>query len=306
MKRQEEVRFMADGTNVEYTISGAGTKLLLIHGSQRTKDEFASLTNILEKHFTVYAVDRRGWGNSGTKGRGYSMDIECADAIEFMEEHGIDSVFGDEYGGIIALHVALRCPVKKIVLFEPHLTSLRNLNWISKMERQVARDLYFDAMVTFVKGTNMKTKFVPGFFLKFMFKHSSFSIDRDKQAINKIIGYDDPEQDARNKKDIESAEWKQKKRMLEQVPAELTAAQKSEAELSGLSETDAQALIICERDSEPYVYDSAANLFALIPNSTKIVVDMSGDENRQPLIPEPPKFDEAVIRFLSDGGDGVV
>jgi pimeloyl-ACP methyl ester carboxylesterase len=301
MKKTEEVCFMPDGANIEYTVSGSGLKALLIHGSQRSSSELDALVEILSKRHAVYCIDRRGWGNSAAKGQDYSMEKECSDIIRLMADNGIEHIIAQEYGCAIALHVALKHPYKMAVLFEPYLTSLRKLSWLPRLTRQVERGDYFGAMATFVKGDNHKAKFVPGFLMKALFKHSSFSIDRDKQIINKIVEYDDPEMGARAKKDIESAEWKERKKTLRLMPEEIRAAKESEQELVKLHSIETKALIICERDSEPYVYDSAAQLAALIPNSRKIVVDMGDDKERPPLDPPPADFGKAVAEFFAGG-----
>lgn len=302
INKAEEVCFMSDGTNIEYTVSGSGLKVLLIHGSKRSSSKLNSFVEILSKHYAVYCIDRRGWGNSGAKGQDYSMEKECSDAITLMIENSIENIFAEEYGCAIALHVALLHPYKKAMLFEPHLTCLRPLKWLPKLERQVGRGDYFGAMATFVKGDNHRTKLVPGFFLKFMFKHSSFSIDRTKESLNELLGYDDPEMDARFQKNNETMEWKQWKTLLRLMPSEIRAAQQSEQELNALHSADTEMFIICEHDSEPYVHDSAANLSALIPNSRKIVADMGNDKDRSPLDPPPTDFVRAAAEFFT-GGD---
>jgi pimeloyl-ACP methyl ester carboxylesterase len=297
MIKSEEVCFMPDGTNIEYTVCGSGPKLLLIHGSQRTLGEIENLIKILSERFTVYCADRRGWGASGAKGRDYSMKKECGDAARFLTDYGIEYVFGDDYGAVIALHLALCGNLKKIILFEPYLTSFLNLKWLSKAERQIKKGNYFGAMVTYAKGACHKTKYVPGFLLKLMFKHSSFSVDPYKQLMIQMYEYDDPRQQARHKKDIESGDWKQKKRMLQNISAEINAAKEAEPEFSQLYSLASNVLIICERGCEPYVSVAADKLSALIPNNKKITVDMSSDEKN----PSAPDFIESVARFISDG-----
>jgi pimeloyl-ACP methyl ester carboxylesterase len=298
MDKSEEARFMEDDTNIEYTVSGSGPKLLQIHDYKGSIDTLFALAEILDAKYTVYCADRRGWGNSGPKGPDYSMDKECADAIELMTDNDIEYIFGSGYGAVIALHVALRRPVKKLILFEPFLMSLFNMKWIPKLTRQVQKGDYFSALVTFVKGVSRQTRFVPGFFLKLLFKRAS--VDRDKQLMKKIIKYEDPDVNARYKKDIESNEWKYNKRILRNVAVELYAAEQSEAELTDIASLRTETLLICERDSEPYVYDAVDNILALMPAAKKIVVDLSDDKNRVPLVPPPADLVTSMDAFLSD------
>ena len=297
MVRSEEVCFMPDGTNIEYIVCGSGPKLLLIHGSQRTPEEIENLIKILSGRFTVYCADRRGWGGSGTKGREYSMKKECEDAARFLTDYGIDYVFGDDYGAVIALHLALCCNLKKIILFEPYLTSFRNIKWTAKTARQVEKNDYFGAMVTHVKGSNHRIRYMPDFLFKHILKRSSFSVDPYKRLMTEMYEYDDPQRQARHKKDIESGEWKHHKRMLQNISAEINAAKQAEPEFGKLYSMTSDTLIICERGCEPYVFVAADKLSALLPNSKKIVVDMSSDEKN----PSSPDFMESIARFISDG-----
>ncbi len=53
-----------DGTPIAYEYSGAGPPLVLVHGAA-SHTYWASTLPILRQHFSVYAVDRRGRGESG-------------------------------------------------------------------------------------------------------------------------------------------------------------------------------------------------------------------------------------------------
>ncbi|MCL2578363.1 MAG: alpha/beta hydrolase [Defluviitaleaceae bacterium] len=271
----ESVCFMPDGTNIEYTVSGNGEKLLFIHGSSKTSSEKSDLAEVIAARFTVYQYDRRGWGNSGPKGKDYSLAKECEDAARFIADHEIDCVFGDDYGAVIALNLALFVPLKKIILFEPFLAFLRNLNWLPKMERYLEKKDYFNAIAAYTKGTNHKTRFVPSFLVKKLY--AAFSIDPNKKMMTKIIEYDDPKQQTRYIKDIESDEWISNKRMLDNIPVELITARQLEQGLDGLRSLTADVLIVCKRESEPFVFAAVDKLEALIPNNRKITVASAAD-----------------------------
>ena len=264
MDRNDRVFFMPDGTNIEYSISGSGSKLLWIHGSNQLGSVYDGLIEYLARRYTVLSMSRRGWGNSGSKGLDYSMDTECSDVMEFMKAFSIESICGEDFGAVIALHVAMRTPVARMVLLNPYLTSLRKLGWLPKFTRQVRKNDYFGAMATYVKATKNNSVFLPSFFLKFIFKHSSFSIDRDKQMVAKMLDCGDSEYNKRNRSNIESEEWKQRKRMLKNTADELRAAQGSEQELEGLDGLTTRTLLIRERDGEPFVRDAVSLLATVL------------------------------------------
>jgi pimeloyl-ACP methyl ester carboxylesterase len=50
----------ADGTEIEWQRSGHGEPLVLIHGTSADRTRWARVLPLLQPHFTVYAVDRRG------------------------------------------------------------------------------------------------------------------------------------------------------------------------------------------------------------------------------------------------------
>ena len=297
----ENVYFMPDGTSIEYVTLGSGPKLLFIHGSNMNRDEKNSVLHLLAQKFTVYCADRRGWRYSGSRGNDYSIEKECEDALELITHYDIMHVFGDEYGAIIALQLALQYPLKKLVIFETSLPSLRNFDWLKKMNKQAIKGRYLDAMVTFIKGTSHKMKYIPKLYIKLIFKYSSFSIDRDKETMAKLIEYEDPEHNARHKKDIESSELKEAKKMLAALPDEIAAAQQAEKNFNKLQSISTPVLILCGSSSEPYVYASADRLLTLLQNGQKVIIDSDFGENRGAIDPPPQDFLESVTRFLQRG-----
>lgn len=53
-----------DGTLIAYSTSGSGPPLVLVHGILGSSIRWPILP-LLERHFTVYAIERRGRGESG-------------------------------------------------------------------------------------------------------------------------------------------------------------------------------------------------------------------------------------------------
>src|SRR5262249_61530959 len=54
-----------DGTPIAAWRSGVGAPLLLVHGTTGDHTGWASVSAALERHFTVWTLDRRGRGASG-------------------------------------------------------------------------------------------------------------------------------------------------------------------------------------------------------------------------------------------------
>ncbi len=111
-----------DGTPLAYEQLGRGMPLLLVHGGFVDRGIWQQVAPALAQHFTVYAMDRRGHGESGPYRRGHTLEAEYADAAA-MIDHIAEPLYllGYSAGGPVALGAALLHPgrVRKVVLYEP-------------------------------------------------------------------------------------------------------------------------------------------------------------------------------------------
>jgi pimeloyl-ACP methyl ester carboxylesterase len=110
-----------DGTPIAYERSGEGPPLVLVHGTTSDHSTWELVLPELQKHFTVYAMDRRGRGESGSgDGRAYDIEREFEDVVALIDS--IDrtvALLGHSYGAICALEAALRSGrVRGLVLYE--------------------------------------------------------------------------------------------------------------------------------------------------------------------------------------------
>ncbi len=74
----------------------------------------------LQKHFTAYAMVRRGRGESGDAAE-YSLEREVEDVVALIDStDGPVSLLGHSHGAILALEAALRRTdrVRRLVLYE--------------------------------------------------------------------------------------------------------------------------------------------------------------------------------------------
>jgi len=94
-----------------YEKTGAGCPILLLHGNGEDHTIFDELVPLLERDFTVYAIDSRGHGESNPTEEfhyeGMAEDIE-----EFITSLEIERpvIYGFSDGGITGLLVAIRRP----------------------------------------------------------------------------------------------------------------------------------------------------------------------------------------------------
>ncbi len=110
-----------DGTPIAFDQSGHGPPIILVAGATATRLAEASLAAALAPHFTVFAYDRRGRGESGdTAPYAVEREVEDIDAL-ITEAGGSAFVFGHSSGAVLALEAARLLPNKitKLALYEP-------------------------------------------------------------------------------------------------------------------------------------------------------------------------------------------
>lgn len=109
-----------DGTPIAYQRSGVGAPLILVHGTGGAYTRWAPILPVLEKHFSVYAIDRRGRGESGDADT-YTIEREFEDigaVVDSFEEPV--HLLGHSFGAICALEAALLTRnLRKLILYEP-------------------------------------------------------------------------------------------------------------------------------------------------------------------------------------------
>ncbi|MGH7726129.1 MAG: alpha/beta fold hydrolase [Candidatus Eiseniibacteriota bacterium] len=111
-----------DGTAIAYERSGSGPALILVDGAlcSRAFGPSPKLAPRLAPHFTVYAYDRRGRGESGDT-QPYARVREVEDLAALIETAGgCAFLLGLSSGGALALEAAASgLPVAKVVAYEP-------------------------------------------------------------------------------------------------------------------------------------------------------------------------------------------
>lgn len=93
---------------------------MLVHGTSADHTRWARVLPELEQRFTVFAIDRRGRGESGDATE-YALEREYEDVTAVVDAVGEPvTLLGHSYGGICALEAALRTQaVRRLILYEP-------------------------------------------------------------------------------------------------------------------------------------------------------------------------------------------
>ena len=113
-----------DGTRIAYEKTGEGPPLVLVHGTPDDHTYWVMVQPTLAKCCTVYAMDRRGRGQSGDAAE-YRLELEFDDVaavVDMIDQPVI--LLGHSYGGLIALEAALRTQnLSKLIVYEPPIFS---------------------------------------------------------------------------------------------------------------------------------------------------------------------------------------
>jgi pimeloyl-ACP methyl ester carboxylesterase len=139
----------SDGTPIAYWRSGEGPPLVLLHGAMSAHWSFDLLVPALVDRFTVFAVDRRGRGESGDR-PDYAIEREFEDAAAVVDSIPAPAtLFGHSYGATVALGAALLAEtLDKLILYEgsPGVTAASSED-LERAEELVAKGRREEALV---------------------------------------------------------------------------------------------------------------------------------------------------------------
>jgi pimeloyl-ACP methyl ester carboxylesterase len=129
------------GCTISYEKYGSGAPLVLVHGSfsdHQTNWEFVKPR--FEEQFTVYAIARRGRGETDAT-VGHSLEDESRDVVALIQSIGEPAfLLGHSYGAHAALAAAAQIPdrVRKLVLYEagwPRVVGKEALAWLEELAK---------------------------------------------------------------------------------------------------------------------------------------------------------------------------
>jgi len=130
-----------DGVRLACDVAGEGPPLVMVHGAGSARWSFDLVRPLLEPEFTVWALDRRGRGNSGD-GDDYSLEREFEDVEAVVREAGRDDaiLFGHSYGGLVSAGAATRLAgLRRLILYEPPMGGvLADDDWIERYDAHIA------------------------------------------------------------------------------------------------------------------------------------------------------------------------
>lgn len=109
-----------DGTEIAFERTGNGPPLVLVHGSVATHTAWDPVRPAFGEHCTVYAMDRRGLGESGDTDE-HTLKQEAEDVTALVDSVDDPVVLvGHSYGALVSLEAAVQTDnLRTLVLYEP-------------------------------------------------------------------------------------------------------------------------------------------------------------------------------------------
>lgn len=113
---------MVDGKNIYYEVTGLGTPLLLMHGFNRSAEDWKPYVEELSRSYRVITVDLPGHGRSDVldSGNAYHHSQASLHLAKFVKQIQLDSfqIMGFSSGGMSALYMASfnELPIKKMII----------------------------------------------------------------------------------------------------------------------------------------------------------------------------------------------
>ena len=97
-----------NGVNIHYAMGGSGEPVFLIHGVPKTMFFWRKVIPLLTPHYTVVAVDCRGYGDSERPLSGYDTKTMAQDIIELANHLGFNRfrIVGEDWGAAIAYSIS--------------------------------------------------------------------------------------------------------------------------------------------------------------------------------------------------------
>lgn len=265
------------GMKIRYTVKGADSPLLLLHGYGGFLETWDLNIRPLSEHYQVYAMDLPGHGLSDKPEVAYDISFFTRFVTDFMEALGVEhaSLIGHSMGGLISLSVALNFPwrVDKLVLetsggLSHDVALLHKVCSIPALGSTDAKELGIEAAL----GQRMKREFYnPGFVAKEMVD-MSYRFMQTPEA---------------------------KRVMLSMLHHAVTpnGLRPEMVMLDRLHLVKSPTLLIHGAQDEIHPFELSQNAFSLIPDARLKVIDQCG---HCPHIEKAAEFNEAVIAFFEE------
>lgn len=260
-----------DGTPIAYERTGDGPPMVLVHGttSDHTRWETSGVRSALAEHVTVYAIDRRGYGDSGDT-EPYSLEREFEDITALVES--IDEpvhLLGHSHGALCALGAALRTEdLRTLILYEAPIPweivgpYLYDEGLLSEMEALLADDANEEALISYLTDY----------------------VDLTPEELDAVRG---------------APNWPDRVAAANTIPREERAPSEFEFDPVRFAEMATPTLFLVGGESFEWATEAATAIADVLPNSRIITLDGQG---HVAMNTAPERFVDTVLEFIRDSG----
>jgi pimeloyl-ACP methyl ester carboxylesterase len=258
-----EIIVSTDRTKIAYKKTGDGTPLIMVHGTNGSHAHWNLCLPQLSQHFTVYAMERRGRGQSGDATE-YSIEREFEDVAALANSIGgpVD-VFGHSFGAACVLGAAQQIPnLRRMILYEPPM-----LQEQQSPQRAVMLD-------------NMEQMLVDG-------EHDKVVVTLLRDMLNIPQAMIDRIQTM--------SSWRDQVNAAHTIPRELRQSHLYAPDLAALEQVTVQTLFFLGSDSPSFFKQTTEALQAHLPNSQIAVLP---GQQHSAMLTAPELFANEIIRFL--------
>ena len=257
----------ADGTAIAFERTGSGPPLVLVYGNGDVHEfwDEGGVRPALAEHCTVYAIERRGRGESGDAAA-YELEREAEDVAAVVE--AIDepvTLLGHSGGALYSLEAALRTDnLRKLILYEPPIQGGDNeldiAEALTEMRTLVNRGENEQALVLFARD---------------------------------IAGLPSDELDALRSAPI----WQDMVDAAHTLPRELEAVSQYEFEATRFADVTTPTLLLSGSESPALFKDAINAVNEALPNSR--IVTFEGEQHMA-MHTASDRFVDQVVTFIQE------
>lgn len=248
---------------ITYRKSGSGTPLLMVHGTNGSHAHWNLALPKLAEQFTVYAMERRGRGESGDAPE-YAIEREFEDVASLANAIGgpVD-VFGHSFGAACVLGAARLIPqLRRMILYEPPML-------LEQQARQ--RTVLLERMEQLLSSGEREQVVIT--LLRDMLHVPQVMLDRVMAAPN----------------------WPAQVAAAHTIPRELRQSHRYAPDLAALEAITVPTLFLLGGDSPDFFKQTTETLHAHLPNSQ---ISVLAGQQHSAMLTAPELFANEIIQFL--------
>jgi pimeloyl-ACP methyl ester carboxylesterase len=258
-----ETTLSTDHTAITYQKTGTGTPLVMVHGTNGSYAHWNLALPQLNQHFTVYAMERRGRGQSGDAPN-YTIEREFEDVATLANSIGdpVD-IFGHSFGAACVLGAAQQIPnLRRMILYEPPML---------REQQSPQRAVMLDSMEQMLVDGECEKVVIT--LLRDMLNIPQAMIDRIRSAPN----------------------WASQVDAAHTIPRELRQSHCYAPDLADLEQITVPTMFLLGSGSPSFFKETTETLHAHLPNSQIVVLP---GQQHSAMLTAPELVANEIIHFL--------